>query len=219
MDQKRDSIGDYVRQVRESTHQYVKELLTENEKLLTLAVDLHEEVAALHGRLDEQAAAHESFAMRFAEVEQLNSNLANLYVASYRLHGSLARADVLSTLQEIVINIIGSEKFAVFEWEDGTPRITIEHDIDARDRDFDLRGPWAEKLARGETWIAPTEDAHPLVVVPLRANERVTGAVVIFRLLAHKPSLEAFDLELFDLLATHAASALHCSRLNERVTP
>ena len=63
--------------------------------------------------------------MRFAEVEQLNSNLANLYVASYRLHGSLARADVLSTLQEIVINIIGSEKFAVFEWDDGTPRVTL----------------------------------------------------------------------------------------------
>jgi GAF domain-containing protein len=219
MDQKKDSIGEYVRQVRESTHQYVKELLTENEKLLTFAMSLGQEVATLQKRLDEQAAAHESFAVRFAEVEQLNSNLANLYVASYRLHGSLARADVLATLEEIVINIIGSEKFAVLEWDDGAPRVTIAYGIDARAVDFDLQGPWAEKITRGETWIAPNEDAEPLVVVPLRTSDRLTGAIVVHRLLAHKPALEAFDLELFDLLATHAATALHCSKLQARVSP
>jgi GAF domain-containing protein len=219
MDQKRDSIGEYVRQVRESTHQYVKELLTENEKLLTFAVTLGQEVATLQQKLDAQTEAHESFAARFAEVEQLNSNLANLYVASYRLHGSLARADVLATLEEIVINIIGSEKFAVLEWDEGAPRVAIAYGVDARQIDFDLQGPWADKMTAGETWIAPNQDAEPLVVVPLRANDRVTGAIVIHRLLAHKPALEAFDLELFDLLATHAATALHCSKLNARVSP
>src|SRR5262249_1401031 len=108
--------------------------------------------------------------------------------------------------------------FVVLEWDEVVPRVAIAHGIDARTVDFDLQGPWADKLAAGETWIAPNQDAEPLVVVPLRANDKLVGAIVIHRLLAHKPALEAFDLELFDLLATHAATALHCSRLHARVS-
>jgi hypothetical protein len=39
----------------------------------------------------------------------------------------------------------------------------------------------------------------------------------VFRLLGHKPQLESVDLELFDLLATHAATALYCSDLHARL--
>jgi hypothetical protein len=44
----------------------------------------------------------------------------------------------------------------------------------------------------------------------------VSGAIALFRLLPQKSGIEAVDRELFELLATHAATALHCARLHAR---
>src|SRR6185503_3781752 len=49
------------------------------------------------------------------QIETHNSNLANLYVASYQLHSSVDRDAVLRTIQEIIINLIGSEEVGIFE--------------------------------------------------------------------------------------------------------
>jgi hypothetical protein len=46
----------------------------------------------------------------------------------------------------------------------------------------------------------------------------VTGAIALFRLLPQKAGFQAVDRELFDLLATHAATALYCSGLHARLT-
>jgi hypothetical protein len=48
-------------------------------------------------------------------------------------------------------------------------------------------------------------------VVPLQLAGQVTGVISIFRLLPQKPRFEDLDHELFDLLASHAAMALHCT--------
>ena len=52
------------------------------------------------------------------EIEQQSSNLANLYVASYRLHGSVERSEVLQVIQEIIINLIGSEELGIYELDE-----------------------------------------------------------------------------------------------------
>ena len=54
--------------------------------------------------------------------------------------------------------------------------------------------------------------------LPLTLDGRVTGAIVLFSLLPHKPGLRELDFELFDLLGTHAATALYCTSLHGRVT-
>src|SRR5436305_12172105 len=62
----------------------------------------------------------EKLEQRCMEVEQHNSDLTNLYVASNRLHERRDRREVLAAIQEIVINLVGSEELAVFEVsEDG----------------------------------------------------------------------------------------------------
>ena len=45
----------------------------------------------------------------------------------------------------------------------------------------------------------------------------MTGFIAIYRLLSHKTALEPLDHELFDLLATHAATALYCTSLAEKL--
>jgi hypothetical protein len=246
MDEKRDN-ADYVRHVHESTQQYTRDVLKENERLASIVTALHEEktrleraVNALEERVKHHAAAEstllvqiaemnatgQAFTQRYLEVEQLNSNLANLYVASYRMHGSLEREEVLATLQEILINLIGTEEFAVFEREgdDTNMRCATSFGVDAA-RVQSLRlgeGRLGMAIARGTPCVAATEPeltsaAHPITAcVPLCVGERVVGAIVVYRLLAHKAALEDTDLELFSLLATHGATALYCSALHAR---
>lgn len=243
MSEKRD-LGEYVQQVRDSTQRYAKELLGENEKLLALATNLHRENARLEhevgalrdqlGRyeatqstLREQLSAMEvsnrSFLDRYADVEALNSNLANLYVASYRIHGSLDREEIVATMLEIVVNVIGSETFVILErGDDSAPMRVLGRFGVALEPVSEIRfgdGPIGAAIAGGEIVAASEGDAEtdrPIACVPLKVGDRVIGAIVIFRLLAHKRQLETIDHELFELLATHAASALYCSDLHAR---
>src|SRR5207253_3021793 len=71
-----------------------------------------------------------SFSARYVEVEQQNTNLANLYVASYQLHGTLDRDRIIEALKEIVINLIGSEELAIFEVREGRLELAGSFGID-----------------------------------------------------------------------------------------
>ncbi len=56
------------------------------------------------------------------------------------------------------------------------------------------------------------EDSGLTACVPLVLDGKLIGAIAVFRLLDQKQRrLAPLDFELFDLLATHAASALYCS--------
>ena len=89
-------------------------------------------------------------------------------------------------------------------------------------------GALGEAIARGTAYVAGDhEDRHGKrakdvngmrACIPLAVDGEVVGAIVIFRLLAHKGRFEPLDLELFNLLATHAASALYASALYARVS-
>jgi hypothetical protein len=164
------------------------------------------------------------YSERYIEVEQQNTNLANLYVASYQLHGTLDRQAVLGAIQEIVINLIGSEELAVWELEDDDAglRLVASFGVDA---DAWAHVPLGSGVigscaASGQRFVSgssPQQTAsveHALTAcIPLKLDDRVVGAIGIFRLLQQKQSLEPVDHEMFDLLGLHAASALYCTRL------
>lgn len=167
---------------------------------------------------------------RYAEVEQQNSNLANLYVASYRLHATVDRQEVLSVLQEIVANLIGSEQLAIFELDPETSALSLvaSFGIDpVQHAGVKLGiGIIGRVAANGQAFVRdqaeiraglPAE-ADLTACVPLKMDGRITGVIALFRLLPQKNGFEAVDNELFDLLATHAATALYCSALHARLT-
>jgi hypothetical protein len=51
----------------------------------------------------------------------------------------------------------------------------------------------------------------------LTLDGRVTGAIAIFKLLPQKAGIEDLDREIFELLATHAATALYCTGLHAKL--
>jgi predicted RNase H-like nuclease (RuvC/YqgF family) len=121
----------YVDRVREDTQKYVRRLLSENEQLRVTVAQLESEVGRVKQELSQRQQAarelelavervraeSEQYLAQYAEVEMHNANLANLYVASYQLHGTLERETVLGSMQEIIVNLVGSEEFAICEIE------------------------------------------------------------------------------------------------------
>jgi len=240
-----DRKNGYVTHVRDNTRKYIEELLRENARLRGAAEgatcerdDLRRQVDELRadlGRREQQhtrlldllgAAEHTSreFEDRFVEVEHQNANLAMLYAASYQLHATVRRAEVLLAIQEIVINLIGSEELIIFavsgDGLDPVASVGVEPHQLARLGDDDLIG---RALAEGTPIIADhpdQRDRHGVTAsIPLVIAGRALAVIAIFQLLPQKPALEPLDRELFDLLATHAATALYCADLHDRRGP
>jgi len=190
---------------------------------------LNDENRQIHERFKLVEDENKDFASRYIEIEEQNNNLANLYVASYQLHSTLDFREVIQIVQEIIINLIGSEAFAILLLDEKTNELkTIAHE------GSELL-PGIEKLSTrvGEGTlgkVARTGQSYyinqdidgtavevsldqPLAAIPLKIKEHVIGLIVIYRLLQQKDSFSAVDFELFSLLAAHAATAIFSSKL------
>ena len=228
----------YLEHAREEQHNYTQGLLHENEKLRAKVAALESEkrqlengleagmseLGRLRVRLEEIQDDNQQYSDEFQRIEQQSSNLSNLYVASYQLHSSVDRRAVLQTIQEIVINLIGSEEIAVFECgADGRFRMIAASGVDEWTfAPFGIgEGPIGCHLVDGEPYINRSVAIQPnniTACVPLKIGDRIIGAIAVFRLLAHKPGLESLDHELFALLAVHASTALYCATLHDEAT-
>jgi transcriptional regulator with GAF, ATPase, and Fis domain len=227
--------------------EFTKELLKENEKLryriaqleesierssdetrMKLYEDriamLEEELDSLRERFRKVEEENKDFASKYVEVEEENNNLANLYVASYQLHSTLDFSEVLRIVMEIVINLIGAEKFAVLLMDDktnemipvGAEGMTVSDAPKVKIGE----GIIGQVAKGGESYFSEDlSDAagfrplEPIVCIPLKIKEHVIGVVSIYKLLMQKSGFTNVDYELFNLLAGHAATAIFSSRL------
>ena len=167
-----------------------------------------------------------SVAARYDEIDSQNNHLANLYVASYQLHATLNFTEVLVTVKEILINLIGAEAFGIFWVDERHHHLKTEASQGMGDSVPETirpdRGP-LQRAAAGESYYAdplpPAGDLDPespIACVPLRIGARVIGVIAIYQLLTQKERFEPLDFELFTLLAGHAATALFSSKLYQR---
>ncbi|HSM93669.1 MAG TPA: GAF domain-containing protein [Anaeromyxobacteraceae bacterium] len=149
-------------------------------------------------------------------VQEQSSEMAQLYVALERLHGGLTREETLQALQEIVINVVGSEEFAVFERAGDRLALVHHFGVDP----VPLRaaklgeGVIGRTAQRGKLFIAGRDgpvdaaDADVSACIPLMRGDDVWGVVTIFRLLGHKPGIAESDQVVFELIRSHAGIAL-----------
>ncbi len=194
--------------------QILTALQLENERL-------KEKVATLEKRFTEVRQENEGFAQKYVEVTQQNEGLANLYVASFQLHSTLDPDEVMGTVKEIIINLVGSEEFVIFVADKRTGELSPV----AWEGSFAVQNgepaPWdAEVLDRvartGQPWFAPAgarRPSTPMACVPLTIKKEVVGVIAVFTLLVQKLALGAMDMEILNLLAAHAATAIVSSRL------
>ena len=180
------------------------------------------EAADLAARLQAAEADMHELGSRLVKSEHQAERLMNLYVATYQLHATLDPETVRATIAEIAINLLGAEKFVLLLQREGGQgyEVALAHGLDA---DYDrfwvdpiYRGgdPMVDATLRdGNLRLGPFEGSAALAAVPLRVNTQLVGAVVLLKLLDHKPKLRAEDRDLLDLLSAHAASALFGAHL------
>lgn len=201
--------------------------LREKARLQARLEEMEGELAGLRAdrsHVVEQLAAIEresrGIAEQYATAMRQNATLANLYVSSHMLHSSLDRAEVLSGIAQIIINIVGSEDFAIFERQGSELREATSSGSNAAAMQRTNPGASAiEALAREarvRVFDSGCGDDGLIAFIPLAIGEYVIGAIAIFRLLPQKPALDEADGELFEMLSAHAATALYCASLHER---
>lgn len=190
--------------------------------------EAEERAADLERRLASAESDVKELASRLVDSEHQSGRLMNLYVAAYQLHASLQPSEVQATIAEIAINLLGAEKFVLLlRREDSDDcEIALSEGIS---KDGAAEGS-ADAHYRGETYtrgdamvdstltdgllrLGPTADSPALAAVPLRVQNEIVGALVLLKLLDHKPILRPDDRDLLDLLSAHAASALFAARL------
>ena len=227
--------------------EFTKEILKENEKLRYRIVELEglleksgdnartrlyedriklleEELSSLKEKFREVAEENKDFASKYLEVEEENNNLANLYVASYQLHSTLDFSEVLRIVLEIVINLIGAEKFSIILIDDRTnelvPVATEGMAISDAPKVKIGEGIIGKVAREGESFFAENlmeageyNPFAPIVCIPLKIKEHVIGVLSIYKLFTQKAGFSNVDYELFNLLAGHAATAIFSSRL------
>lgn len=234
-------------QIFKKGEEFTQELLKENERLRFRVAQLEEslgrsgdetkikiyddrirliedELSSLKERYRVVEEENKDFATKYVEVEEENNNLANLYVASYQLHSTLDFNEVLRIVLEIIINLIGAEKFAVLLMEEKTNElVTVATEGVSVTEIPKVRfgdGIIGSVAKEGESYFS--EDMHlradvpydkPIVCIPLKIKEHVIGVIAIYSLLLQKEKFSNVDYELFNLLAGHAATAIFSSRL------
>ena len=76
-----------------------------------------------------------------------------------------------------------------------------------------LTAATARRFVAGESDLtAGAAHEHLTACIPLTLDDAVIGMIGLFRLLPQKSGFAPGDLELFDLLTSHAATALYCTR-------
>ena len=186
-----------------------------------------ERIAELERRLSTAESDVKELASRLVDSEHQGGRLMNLYVAPYQLHATLDPAEVQATIAEIAINLLGAEQFALLLRRDDVPgEEDPGYEIALIEGMYDeVENPYSgDSYAGGDPMVdmtlrdgvlrlGPTSESQALAAVPLRVQNEIVGALVLLKLLDHKPILRAEDRDLLDLLSAHAASAMFAARL------
>ncbi len=161
------------------------------------------------------------FSERYLHVERQNNSLLNLYVAAQRLHSTLMFREVLQVVQELVVNLVGSESFEICMYDRQRLRLVVLASVGTRATaggEVALAGSVATAMETGAVQImeppALEVDGEPLIAcIPLQLGDHVLGAILIRELLSQKNGFEGIDHELFELLGERAAAAVCASHL------
>lgn len=163
-------------------------LESENRALKAEVVELRRRVSSLDGRLDEIRRSLDHLG---AHAETLE----NLFVASTRLHAAPDLPDALRVVSDILRDLVGAQRYAVYMYEDGSgsrPRAIV-----------------LDEMSKS----APDVDAPALAGVDLTLGGRKVGVVRIFELLPQKKGrLSELDHELISLVGQQTAAALLAKR-------
>jgi hypothetical protein len=209
-------LGDLTMENAELRHQLasddaIRELLIKIDKL-------EEEKQSLRDRAAIAVQEIHDFQGRYSEVEKELDAMANLYVASYQLHATLEPHEVLSIVEQVLMQFVGVGAFAIYLKRQRDEGRFLEP-VHA----FQCEGMTIEEVTWNEGAIGEAAQTQvyfvnhpdkidqagaPLACIPMVLGDTTAGVIAIYGLLEQKKEFVDIDFEIFKLLAHHAASAI-----------
>lgn len=192
----------------------------ETEELATL----QDQLSKLTERVQVVESENRQLRERCSLSEEEHFRFVNLYVASQRLSNTLDVEEIMEIVQEIVVNLVGSEQFGLFflsenqSDEDPLELVAeVAHGGERLARPAPTHPRIQDVLQSGKLWVSDDPALSPAAVVPLKMEDELLGAVVVYGLLPQKPSFTETDISLFELLTTHVARAFYAALMHERL--
>jgi len=187
--------------------------------------DLIQKLASMEERLTKVERENRDFASMCVEMQEQNAAITSLYVASQRLHATLAPSEVMKIIKEILVELVGAEEFGILLLEEEKKRLQLfaGEGVEERFPSESLpvgEGVVGEVTASGKPFFfdpktqADLEVGLPLAAIPLNIKGRTVGVIVLYKLLSQKAGFTPTDMQILELLATDAATALVSARLN-----
>lgn len=182
------------------------------------------EMERLSERLSGYPCEHREACGGCAGLEREIAELGNHCVVLELLHETYDRASVHAAIQDVVINVIGSEDMAIFEPSPDGRRLSPARVFAPPDRRLGEvsfgEGPIG-RAAEGAAWVVgegpqPADAPDLTACVPLVSERRLEAVLAIWRMLPQKPVFGAADRKVLRLLANHAAEFLHRASRCER---
>jgi hypothetical protein len=194
-------------------------------ELLTKIDELEREKSRLLSTVHEQEEITSRVSNRFVEVESELESFANLYVASFQLHGSLRVRSAMRNVKELLCQLVGAKSLAVYFIDEderhlkpiasegvemsNLPTITVREGSNEP-----VEAVIERVYLTGVPHMADGEGAPPpAACIPLQLEDRIVGVIVVYSLLEHKKRFVTVDRELFKLLGAHAGGALVAAEL------
>jgi putative methionine-R-sulfoxide reductase with GAF domain len=211
---------------RDLANKYIKVEIPRLQEKVSSIEDENRQLREENKALKEQFSAVEKenleFAEQYVEIERQNSSLVNTYVASYQLHATLNYREVVRSLKEIIINLIGSEQFHIYIYHEQEQRLVLiaqeglgveKTSIPITDALIAQTIESGEAYVAGDCSIARENGEKSVACIPMKVGEKVMGVIVIGQLLNQKDGFQEMDHELFDFLCNHAATAIYGAHL------
>ena len=158
-------------------------------------LDAHRELVRLRGQTEQLIASNHELSGLLATSSHRTGELLKIIVAFRRLLEASDANAALTSVEEILSNIIGTEDFAVLIVTEETVMRVVAG-----------MGPAVEAGTLRMT-LADLDDFNRQVV-PLYIGSRLVGAIVIRALLPQRNPLNADDDQVLSLLSKFGASAV-----------
>jgi hypothetical protein len=161
-------------------------------------LDAHRELVRLRSQIEQLLASNRDLSSLLSSSAQRTDELVKIIVAFRRLLESGDAAAAVRSIEEILVNVIGTEDFVLLLNTDGprTPLHAIAGMGPARVR-ASKKPPTVDDLGHVESRV-----------VPMYIAEHVVGVIVIAELLAHRDPYNASDDQVLALLSRFGASAV-----------
>lgn len=176
---------------------------------------LQREIRSLSQKLENLEVENRTLKQKLTQYEEDQGRFLNLMVASQRLSEARDVRGILDNINEIIINLIGSEQFGLFFVKDSSDQ-PLELVCEVFEEGGHLETPpnleqqkIRECLETGKIQMYSSTKGTPSAIIPLRMNDSALGALVLYSVLPHKGSFTKTDHDLFELLAHSAARAFY----------